>query len=122
MANEITVSVRLRVVNASGVVYFDRSLSNKQFDQTAIGGPTPGYLTIGTSEESQTFDELTTEGWLIMENMDTTNYVQWGGSTGVYTGRMGPGEPAIFNCEPGLTLYMKANTAACKVAVYCMES
>lgn len=121
MANEITVSARLKVVNASLVTYFERAINNKQFTQAAIGGPTPGYQTIGTSEESNTFSELTTEGWLLMENMDATNYVQWGFSTGVYGGRMEAGEFALFRCEPALTLYLKANTAACKVAIYCLE-
>jgi hypothetical protein len=121
MANEISVSGRLKVVNASGVPYFDRVISTKQFTQAAIGGPTPGYLSIGTTEESTAFTELTTEGWLIMENLDTTNYVEWGFSTGVYGGRLEAGEFAIFRTNPALTLYLKANTAACKVLVNCLE-
>lgn len=121
MANEITVSGRLKVVNASGVSYFDRVITSKQFTQAAIGGPTPGYMSIGTTEESTAFTELTTEGWLFMENLDTTNYVQWGFATGVYGGRLEAGEFAMFRCEPSLTLYLKANTAACKMLINCME-
>lgn len=121
MANEITVSGRLKVVNASGATYFDRIINNKQFTQAALGGPTPGYLTIGTSEESEAFSELTTEGWILLENLDTTNYVRWGFATTVYGGRLEPGEFALFRCNPGLTLYMIADTAACKVLVNCLE-
>lgn len=58
-----------------------------------------------------------------MRNLDDVNYVQWGFSTGVYGGRMGPGEPAgPFKLDPGATLYMLANTAACKVTVYALEN
>ncbi len=120
MANEITVSSRLRVVNGS--LQFDTGNINLSLDQSAVGGPVPGYWIVGTTEESTTFPDLTTEGWLWMQNLDTANYVQWGFSTGVYGGRLKAGRFALIECEPGLTLYMKANTAACKVVVYCMEA
>ena len=100
MADEITVSARLQAVE---------------------GGPTPGYVTIGTSEESEAFSELSTEGWLLMENLDDTNYVEWGFSTGVYGGRLEAGEAALFRLNPSSTLYLRANTAACKMLIYALE-
>lgn len=121
MANEITVSGRLKVATTAGVPYFDRVITSKQFTQAAVGGPTPGYITVGTSEESTNFPELTTEGWLFMENLDATNFVQWGFATTVYGGRLEPGEFAMFRCEPSVTLFLKADTAACKVLVNCFE-
>lgn len=120
MAAEITVQASLRVANGNS--NFSFSPSSLAIDQAASGGPTPGYWVVGTSEESNAFPELTNEGWLIMQNQDSTNYVQWGFATGVYGGRLKAGEIALFRCEPGLTLYMKANTAACKVVVYCLEA
>ena len=119
MANEISVTGRLKVAN--GNLSFDKNIGTKTFDQAAAGGPTPGYLTIGTSEESEAFSELTTEGWLLMENLDTTNYVEWGFATGVYGGRLEAGEFALFRMNPTGTLYLKANTAACKVLINCLE-
>lgn len=119
MANEITINAKLAVSNGNSV--FSRTITGQQFDQTAAGGPTPGYLTIGTTEESEAFSELSTEGWVLMENLDATNYVEWGFATGVYGGRMEPGEPALFRLNPTATLYLKANTAACKVAIYALE-
>jgi len=119
MANEITISASLRLVNGNQIFQFlPAALS---ITQTAQGGPTPGYWIVGTSEESNAFPELTTEGWLVMQNQDGTNYVEWGFSTGVYGGRLEAGEFAMFRTNPALTLYMKANTAACKVVVYCFE-
>lgn len=120
MANEITVTTGMRVVN--GNLRFNAESKSTALTQTAVGGPTPGYMTVGTTEESTAFPELTTEGMLFMQNLDSTNYVQWGFATGVYGGRMEANDPPVqFRMEPGLTLYLKANTAACKCVVYGFE-
>ena len=113
MANEIRVSFQFDVTNGN----FSDSIvwSNKQFDQASDGGGNPGTIEIGTSEESVAFSELGTEGFLFMENLDDTNYVQWGFATTDYGGRIEAGEIAFFRLEPSTTLYLKANTAACKV-------
>ena len=121
MANEITITSGIKV--AKGNLAFTQQSTSATFDQTGTGGPTPGVISVGTAEESTAFPELTTEGWLWMKNLDTTNYVQWGFSTTVYGGRMKAGETAgPFRMEPALTLFLKANTAACNVAVYGFES
>lgn len=120
MANEIQVSSGIRVLK-NGLEF---SVPSKTYSVTmnGTGGPTPGNVSIGTTEESITFSELGTLGLLSMRNTDATNYVQFGFSTGVYGGRLKPNEPpAQFRLEPGATLYLKANTATCKVLVYGLE-
>jgi len=120
MANEIQITSGISVLK--GNLSFSVPSTTLLGDMTGTGGPTPGYITVGTTEESTAFPELTTEGWLWMKNLDVTNYVQWGFATGVYGGRIKAGETAgPFRMEPGLTLYLKANTAACKVLVYGFE-
>jgi hypothetical protein len=120
MANEISVTTGLRVLNGSS--RFKAEARTTSLTQTGVGGPTPGFITVGTTEESTTFPELTTEGMLYMENLDPTNYVQWGFSPTVYGGRMQPNDPPVqMRMEPGLTLYLKADTAACKCNVYGFE-
>lgn len=116
MADEIKVTSRLTCVNGSLDVKFQPSQFS--FDQ-ATGLYYDVVSNIGTTEESiGTFGDISTEGWGVMINLDATNYVQWGFSTGVYGGRMEAGEVAgPFRLEPGLTLYLKANTAACNVRV-----
>ena len=94
MANEIRTQQKIAVNNGNTKVAFPASGASKSWDQTAEGGPTPGFVTIGTSEESESFSELSTLGWFMMQNLDATNYVEWGFSTGVYGGRMEAGEPA----------------------------
>jgi hypothetical protein len=120
MADEITLVTTLSVRNGNNV--FSWSPGALTIDQAAVGGPTPGYVTIGTSEESIAFGELSTQGVLCMQNLDATNYVRWGFSTGVYGGRLMPGEYASFRLNPGSTLYLVANTAACKCVVYALEN
>lgn len=121
MANEITIASRLTLKN--GTLAFDYATGNILLDQTAAGGPTPGYVTIGTSEESYTFSELGTLGFLVMRNLDAANYIQWGFATTVYGGRMRAGEFAgPFRLEPGSTLFLRANTAACKALIYALEA
>jgi len=78
--------------------------------------------TIPTSEEAVTsFGSITTEGWCFLHNLDGTNYVEVGFSTGVYGIRLESGETAMFRLNPGADLYMKANTAACRVYVTVLE-
>lgn len=122
MANEIRTTQQLAVQNGNLNVAYPATGATSSFDQAAIGGPTPGMLAIGTTEESTAMPELSTVGWVMLHNLDATNYVQWGFSTGVYGGRMEANEKAgPFRLEPGTTLYMKANTAACQVNVFALE-
>lgn len=119
MADEITVTMRFGVSNGSydpGTI----TVSNEQYDQTAIGAA-EGVQEIGTSEESLATGDLTTYGWLFLRNLDTTNYVQVGFSTGVYGIRLEAGEPALFRTEPAATVYLLANTAACNVQYRWLE-
>ncbi|AMV30916.1 hypothetical protein VN12_02290 [Pirellula sp. SH-Sr6A] len=121
MADEITILSGISVLK--GNLYFSVPAVAYQDDMTGTGGPTPGYVTLGTTEESIALSELSTVGWFWMKNLDSANYVRWGFSTGVYGGRIRAGETAgPFRLEPGTTLYMIANTAACKMLVYAFES
>jgi hypothetical protein len=117
---QITVQTLLQVRN--GNLDSQLNFPAATFVQAAVGGPTPGYMTIGTSEESTTFPELGTLGWLVMKNLSAANFVEWGFSTGVYGGRMEPNETAgPFRLNPGAELFLKADTAACKCLIYAFE-
>jgi len=121
MANEISITLGMTVSKSNLAFKWDQTTTT--WDMTGTGGPTPGYITVGTSEESTAFPELGTLGWFFMKNLDSTNYVQWGFSTTVYGGRIKAGETAgPFRLEPGATLYLKANTAAVKMLVYGFEN
>ena len=118
MANEITLKVELQVRNGSLVDTF--SIGSQAITQTALGGPTPGYFTLGTAEETLAFGELTNRGVCVIQNLDPTNYIEWGFSTGVYGARVPPGQAYVIHLN-ATSLFMRANTAACKVLVKAYE-
>ncbi len=116
MSEEITIQVSMQRQHATNTADSHTFPAlRKQYTQTGNGCDDRKH-TIGTTEESITFTDIATNGVLLLQNTDLTNYVQWGFATGVYGGRMKAGELAgPFRLEPGATLYLKANTAACKV-------
>lgn len=114
MADEITIGTFIRVVN--GNMKDEFSIGNYSVDQVAMGGPTPGYFTLGLSEETISFAELATKGYCLIQNLDATNFIKWGFATTVYGGKLLPGESALFRLN-NTSLYMIADTAACKVLV-----
>lgn len=121
MANEITINTSFDL--RKGQLQFSFTPGVIQADMTGQGGPTPGFVTITTSEVTQAFGALTTLGYLIMRNLDANNFVDWGFATGVYGGRILPGEVAgPFRLKPSTTLYLKADTAACRMLIYAFEA
>ena len=121
MANEIRISASMNVDN--GNLSFSQNYGTKSYDQTNIGGPTPGMIEVGTVEESETFAELTTPGWVTIQNLDDTNFVEWGFSTGVYGGKLMAGETAgPFRLNASAALFLKADTAACRVVINALET
>ena len=122
MANEITASVNVTVVNGSFRQAFQPA--TKQITQSAIGGHITVW-NVGTSEEDLSTGDVSTLGVIGLLNTDTTNYVQMGKKVaGVMEAsmRLKPGEPNFIRSEPGITWRAKADTAACKVLVWIMES
>ena len=124
MANEITITYGMSRQHATNTLdnhQVSQAPVRKQFTQTGVG-QFDVKPSIGTSEESITFTDIATNGWAMFTNMDTTNYVEWGFSTGVYGGRMKAQESAgPFRVNPGATIYLKANTGACRVRVVMYE-
>jgi hypothetical protein len=123
MANEITIQLDFKrqhaTVASDNHFYPSRQ---KRITQTGVG-QSDTKQTIGTTEETISFTDIATNGFIFLENLDATNYVEWGTATGDYTGKMLAGEPAgPFRLNAGKTLYMKANTAACRVRIIHYEA
>ncbi len=53
MADEIRISASMSVDN--GNLSFSQNYGTKSYDQSNVGGPTPGMVEIGTAEETQSF-------------------------------------------------------------------
>lgn len=83
---------------------------------------TGGTQSIGTSEEEIAQGaEVGTPGYLLIKNLDDTNYVEIGSTTGVYDVKLLAGEVALYRHNSG-TIYAKANTSACLVEYYLIEA
>lgn len=119
MANEIRINASIAVNNGNSVDKFARSYAA---DQAVVGGPVNGFQTIGTSEEEVALAELSTKGWCIIQNLDATNFVEWGFSTGVYGGKMLAGETAGPFRLNSTSLFLKSDTASCKVVIRAYEA
>lgn len=118
MANEITISKVVRLNN--GTLQDTRSTGNLQITQsTAL--MYSNVQVIGTSEENIAVGaDIATLGIATIKNLDSTNYIQWGPSSGgsmVAGIRLKAGEEFTFRMEPGTTYRAKANTAACNLLV-----
>ena len=120
MANEMSISLQLRVANG----YFADAISKSFTDDFPILGKGGGVQIIGTSEEALAFGDVLYEGWLYIENLDPTNSIDWGpDSSGmVPVGRIDPGEGVLFRAKPGVTIMAKARTAECRVVVTCFDT
>jgi len=118
MANEITVQVALSRTDSANTVNSHTYPSTRKLISQTLKRHVDMFVAVGTSEESPTINDITTFGQILMINTDATNYVDWGIGAGVYTGRMLAGESAgPFRITTGVTLYLKANTAACDVRI-----
>ncbi len=112
MANEITVQFSMS--RADAVVTTNthniplKSLTITQSQKTHCDV----MATIDTTEETVAFTDVLVNGCLFLHNLDATNYVEIGTTTGDYPIKLKAGEFAFIRLNTGKTLYARANTAA----------
>lgn len=76
MANEATLQISLQIKKNS-LEYQCRPTSYKA-DVSGQKGPVPGAFTVTTYGTDLDLAELTTPGLCRIQNLDETNYVEWG--------------------------------------------
>lgn len=114
MAKEITVKASVAVKNGNLSLSFDSGAI--RVDQTTASGGNPGVVSVGTSEETISFGDVT-PGMVWMRNLDGTNFVTWGNTTGNLAQKLAPGGvPTLIEINSG-SIIVKADTAACLVQV-----
>jgi len=121
MTTHITIQESVRLVK--GLMKHEFTPAQLALEQTGTLVYDNTHV-IGTTEESvgPNFGDIGTEGLCIIQNLDSTNYVQVGYSTGVYGQRLrAGGMPSRFFLEPGTTLLLKSNVAACNVRIIVYE-
>src|SRR5215472_14737294 len=117
MANEITVSGTLSYSKSSARASLSGSLRADQTGDHYV----QAIQDVGTVEENIAKGDIGTIGWCAFRNNDTTNYVELGATTGVYSLKLGPGEfhgPMKWNSS---SVFARANTASCKVEYLLIE-
>ena len=138
MADEITISGSINIANSP--LDYNSSPISFSADMTGRKGPTPGAVTVTTSGTVISLAQLTTPGICFIQNLDETNYVQYGiydttSSTFFPLGELLAGEFTILRLardigaewlgtgtNVGNSLYFKANTASVVVRVDCFEN
>lgn len=121
MANELTINLTAQLVNGLHKELIQPG--QLQVTQNTQLAHCP-VVVVGTSEEDFDDGDVTTLGWLFMQNLDSTNYVTYGPkSAGVMVafGRIKPGEVAAFRLEPGVIMRWIANTSSVKVKVWLLN-
>ncbi len=114
MANEITVTTELRVSN--GFLSYSGEQVTTNFSQTT-GRAGSFTVDVGTSEETISLGDIA-PGFMRLTNLDATNFVEVGFSTGVYGIRLSRNKGvALFERKAATTIYVKADTGACKIQV-----
>jgi hypothetical protein len=81
-------------------------------------------LDIGTSAETISFDDISTEGYVMLQNVDSSNYVTLGPDSGgqVNLLKLDAGDVAVFRIDPAAVLKATADTATVKLRVVCYEN
>lgn len=127
MANEITLTISGNLKNPAGTtvgLIDEFNYGTKLLTQTTAI-MFKRVVTCTTSDTVLTLTGITTPGLVHLYNLDATNTVDWGPTSGgaiVKLGTLKPqGAPAIFNAYGSVTLRTQANTASCNVLVVVYE-
>ena len=122
MANELSVTIQSNVAKGNWKESF--APGNKRIDVDVFGSQA-GTVTVGNAaEEDMPIGDVSTVGWLFLENIDDTNFVTYGPNVGGLMqdfGRLEAGEAVAFRLEPGITLRWQANTADVQVKMLLLE-
>lgn len=118
MADELSLLVRLAFSKGGA------SVTRAESIKVTVTGDAFSHevQSVGTAEEELAQGaELGTPGYILIKNLDSTNYVEVGSTTGVYDIRLKALEVALYR-HNSATVYAKANTAACLVEYVLVEA
>lgn len=123
MAEEILINCNIKV---DQLKIPEIGVKNIKYDQTALGGPYPGYITVGfAAEEDVSLAELSTPGFCFMRNLDSSNFVTYGPKSAgsmVAFGELKAGEPTLLRLtRTSPTLRMQADTGDVKLQILVIE-
>lgn len=119
MANEVTITVDLRLSN--GKLQTARSEHGLQFDQTTAGYSS-GVQTIGhtAAEVIDISEDIIENGYAFLRNLDDENYIEIGIATGISPivfepfSKLEAGQAAVIPLS-NIDYFAQANVADCKL-------
>ena len=124
MSQEINFQYAFAVQNPSapttGQTPFKDSDSNQlRLDQSTAGGA-EDTITIPTTAGGTvvSFGNVSSYGWLILKNLDQTNFATYGPTSGgamVAMGKIKANEVQILRLKPGIVFRMLADTASVRI-------
>jgi len=110
-ADAITVTLQVTVSSSN---YTPGTFSLTQsIDQNSVGGA-QNVQTINTSASEALTKGDATNGFLVLRNLDGTNYLNYGSSNAMRL-KLKAGEGAVVRVSSSGTIYAQANTGSCKL-------
>lgn len=121
MANELRVRAELKYTpTAANQIAMDTGLLSK-FVTMAGNDHSHGTQVIGIVDEQIALGaDIGTLGYVLIVNLDPTNFVRVGVEAENYAIKIKPGEPQLFRPAAN-TLFAVADTAACKIQFFAFE-
>lgn len=111
MSAELLVAASLKF--SKGGTLFESNFPSTYFDVSGSVG-NKQVQAIGTSDESLALGDVSTIGFLMIKNLDPTNFVTIGSDGTLYPLKLKPGE-AFMGRWNAAAIHVKANTAQCNV-------
>jgi hypothetical protein len=118
MADEIRISQTLRYAKSSSSASHATSFSVTQSGDKYQAG----VQIVGTTEESLDKGDIGTIAFVAFKNLDSTNFVQMGITTGVYTIKCLAGAGGVIPWNSSTAPLVKANTAPVEVDYLMVEA
>lgn len=112
MADELRLSLAIKFTKgtAPNDAVLGRSVSSQTYDVSGTSG-IENIVSVGTSNETLALGDIGTIGYCYFHNMDSTNYVEIGITSGTYALKLKAGEFALVRWNSS-AVHCRANTSA----------
>ena len=118
MANEISISQTLRYAKSGVAASQSTSFTVDQSGDKYMAG----VQIIGVTEEALDKGDIGTIGYISFKNLDTTNYVQIGITTGVYSIKVLAGKGGMVPWNSATAPLVKANSSPVELDYLMIEA
>lgn len=118
MANELTLSFSLALAKGGAVAARSSGTKLVTVSGTAYVANIPS---IGTADEVLALGDVATNGYILLHNLDATNFITLGADGSSYPIKVLAGEWSLLRWN-GAAIHAKADTAACLLEYYLVSN